>query len=210
VLSLLQKAGAKATFFLSGVRVAAYTELVADIIGAGHAVYGHAWEHVNLGLFPPSHALEAMRRVEDLLARLRPTPSPYLIRLPYNAGYKTAAMHRAMGRFHPDVHFAYHTLSTEDYLLAEGCGEDHGMLKARCQAKAGELCAHPSLPGSIILMHENPFDCRGELVPVIAETLLPPLLEGITARGLQCGLIRTTAPHRQLDRFLLLKVMGRR
>jgi peptidoglycan-N-acetylglucosamine deacetylase len=75
VLSLLNKAGAKATFFLSGVRVAANPELVGQIVEGGHAIYGHAWEHENLALASPARAVNAMRRIEDALARFLDAPS---------------------------------------------------------------------------------------------------------------------------------------
>ena len=203
VLQLLEAAGAKSTFFLSGVQVARYRGLAAEIVAAGHAVYGHAWEHDNLERAAPSQVLSQMRRVEEALSSLRPTPSPYLVRLPYNAGYNRSRMHRTMRRFHPDVRFAFHTLSTHDYALASGC-TDRAALEARCRDAAGRVCAHPALPGSIILMHEKPFDIEDPLAPYIAETLLPLMLAGIADRKLPIGLLRTTAVHPLRDRFLLL------
>lgn len=203
VLQLLDAAGAKATFFLNGAQVAKYRGLAADIIAAGHAVYGHAWEHQNLERAAPSEALSQMRKVEDVLRSLRPTPSPYLLRLPYNAGYNRNWMHRVMRQFHPDVRFAFHTLSTHDYALAKGC-TDRAMLADRCRAVADRICAHPALPGSIILMHEKPLGVDDPLASYIAETLLPLMLAGVAARNLPIGLLRTTAPHRWRDRYLLL------
>jgi peptidoglycan-N-acetylglucosamine deacetylase len=113
-------------------------------------------------------------------------------------------MHRAMDRFHPDVQFAAFSLPTYDYLLADGC-PNLAVLEARCQETARKLCASPSLPGSIVLLHEKPFDVDAELAPLIAEMLLPPILAGITERGLPMGLIRPIARGRKIDRFLMLK-----
>lgn len=208
VLDLLARAGARATFFLSGVRVAANPGLTADIVAAGHAVYGHGWEHENLERAGPERAVAAMHRVEELLARLRPTPPCYLIRLPYNAGYHRSWMHRAMARFHPDVRFAWWTLSTRDYQLANGCHSQVD-LEARCRIVAQRLERAASLPGSIVLLHEDPLGAPGgSLVPHIAATLLQPVLDAIAARGLRADLIRTTTPQHLHTRFLFLNFGG--
>jgi peptidoglycan-N-acetylglucosamine deacetylase len=204
VLGMLAGAGAKATFFLSGVRVAAYPELVSGIVADGHAVYGHGWEHTNLERVPARYTVEAMRKVEDVLARFRPTPTPYLIRLPYNAGHNRSRIHRAITRFHPNTCFAYHTFSTFDYLLANGC-ESREELGRRCCQVAQALCERPSLPGGIILMHEKPFDNEAPLNAAVIEMLLPLVLRGITARGFSIGLIQPKPARRLLDRCLLLK-----
>ena len=101
---ILRRAGAgrraKATFFLSGVRVAAHPELAAAIVAAGHAVYqprvgarerrGHRGRRPRwptpIGSNPCSPTL-------------RPTPTPYLVRFPYNAGCQT----RLAASCHPGV-----------------------------------------------------------------------------------------------------------
>src|ERR1700759_897092 len=101
VLRLLAKAGARATFFLSGTRVERHPALVADIVRAGHDVFGPAWDHINLDRRAAT-AVVQMRRVERALRAFRPTPDVYLVRFPYNAGWRRQAMHRAMRRFHPD------------------------------------------------------------------------------------------------------------
>ncbi|MBV8574627.1 MAG: polysaccharide deacetylase family protein [Acetobacteraceae bacterium] len=208
LLRILEDAGAKATFFLSGIRIAAYPQLAADIVAAGHAAYGHAWEHENLERATAARAISSMQKVEEALARLRPTPSPYLLRLPYNAGFNCSWMHRAMARFHSDVRFAFCTLNPRDYALANDC-PDLSTLAIRCQAAARRLCSHPSLPGSIVLLHENPFDVVAKLAPYIAELLVPAILEGIAARGLATGFIQVPSSRRALDRFLLLAATHR-
>lgn len=207
ILRLLEAAGAKATFFLTGRRVVEQPRLVAETIAAGHAVYGHGWEHDNFEQTGAGAALEQMRRVEERLAAFRPTPSPYLLRLPYNAGYNRNWMHRAMRGLHPDVRFVFHSISTRDYTLASGC-TDIAALQNRCRHIAGRIGARPDLPGSIILLHDKPFGAEDALSSRVAATLLPLLLDRIAARGLAAGLIRTTAAQPPLARFLLLHVAG--
>lgn len=208
LLELLEQARAKATFFLTGTRVAAHPGLTAEIVAAGHAVYGHGWEHENLEQAGAERAITAMRRAEELLARLRPTPACYLIRLPYNAGYNRSWMHRAMARFHPDTRFAWWSLSTRDYQLADGC-RNREELEARCRIVAQRLGQAASLPGSFVLLHEYPFGVPGgDLVPQIVLALLPPILDAIAARGLRAGPIRATGWRHPFGRFLFLNHGG--
>jgi peptidoglycan/xylan/chitin deacetylase (PgdA/CDA1 family) len=197
LLRELDRAGGKATFFLSGVRVAAHPGLAAEIVAAGHDVYGHGWDHVNLEHAGADAALASVRRVEALLATLRPTPVPYLIRLPYNAGCHCGWMHRAMRRVHPDIRFASWSFSTRDWRLAEGC-DDLAAVVRRCETVADELGGLADLPGTIVLLHEEPFGASGHLADSVASTLLPAILERIAARGLQLDVIRSTREPRGL------------
>jgi peptidoglycan/xylan/chitin deacetylase (PgdA/CDA1 family) len=189
LLRELERAGGRATFFLTGVRVAAHRSLAAEIVAAGHDVYGHGWEHVNLEHAGADAAVAAAERVEAWLAALRPTPTPYLIRFPYNAGYQRGWMHRAMQRFHPDIHFASWSFSTRDWLLAEG-SDDMRAVTRRCEAVADEVGSLADLPGTIVLLHEDPFGAAGHLSASVARILLPEILERIAARGLQLDVIR--------------------
>lgn len=207
VLHLLAQANAKATFFLTGTRVAGHPELAAAIVAAGHAVYGHAWDHSRQELADGAKAVVAMRRVETLLQRFRPTPNPYLLRLPYNTGCNSSSIHRAMRDFHSNVWFAYYTLSTVDHALAVGC-PDMATLATRCREAAARLCAHRDLPGAIVLMHEQPIGVTAPLNASVAAMLLPPVLDGIARRGLRADLIRTAGSPPPLARFLMLGVVG--
>ena len=203
IIDELARAGAKATFFLSGPRVAAHPGLVADLVAAGHDVFGHGWDHINLEQAGTSQAVADMQRVEHCLARHRPTPTPYLIRLPYNAGYNRAWMHRAMTRFHPDVRFAWYAVNTHDYEFAEPCKTRDDLLE-RARSVADQLERLPSLAGSILLMHEHPFGAKGSFAPEIAATFLPLVLRSIARRGLQAGPIGQHSARTRLDRFVFL------
>ena len=148
-----------------------------------------------------------MRRVEDLLTRFRPTPSPYLIRLPFSAGYNCSWMHRTVARFHSDARFAWCSLATNDHFLADSC-DTLEELAGRCRTVAAALGGSRRLPGSIVLLHENPIGALGRLVPDIARVLLPLVLDEIAARGLRAGLIRTAARESSHSRFLFLGTRG--
>jgi peptidoglycan/xylan/chitin deacetylase (PgdA/CDA1 family) len=188
----LERAGGRATFFLSGVRVAAHRSLAAEIVAAGHAVYGHGWAHVDLESAGPDAAVAAAERVEDLLAALRPTPTPYLLRFPYNSGYQRGWMHRAMRSFHPDIRFASWSFSTRDWLLADGCVDLRDVVD-RCEVVARRLGGLADLPGTVALLHEDPFGASGHLSPSVARILLPPILERIASRGLRLDVMQTEA-----------------
>lgn len=207
VLDVLARYGAKATFFLSGARAAAHLDLVEDIVAGGHDVFGHGWDHENFEIEGPERALVMMQRVEAVLARFRPTPSPYLVRLPYSVGYNRNRMHHAMARFHPDASFAWCSLATNDHLLADGC-DTLEELEARCRVIAKALGESSHLPGSIILMHESAIGAPGQLVPRVVGVLLPLVLDEIAARGLRGGLIRTTSRRRPYNRFVFLRPRG--
>ncbi len=202
LIGILAGAGAKATFFLSGVRVAQYPHLVADLVAAGHAVYGHGWEHERLES-DPERAVIAMRRVESELLRFRPTPKTYLLRLPYNAGYNRAAMHKAMRGFHPDVQFCSWSYSTFDYDLPRHCATRADLVDA-CEKVAGEIRGLPDLDGSVILQHESPFDVPSPLNAEVAGILTPLILSAIAARGLRAVAMTAADSPGLLRRFVLM------
>lgn len=193
LLDILDHADAKATFFLSGVNCVAHPDLVASIVGAGHTVYGHGWEHVDLSE-DPARALADMRRVEDALSQHRPTPTPYLIRLPYNAGYNLVSIHRAMTLFHPEAQFAWWRLSTKDYTIAERCNTITEQLR-EC-GKAAMAIDVPALEGAIVLMHDLP----------VATILLPMVLDVISRRALSAVPLAPMEGKYGLRRWILLPV----
>ncbi|MBS0219208.1 MAG: polysaccharide deacetylase family protein [Proteobacteria bacterium] len=201
LLDLLHRHGATATFFFTGVRAAAYRDLVARTVEAGHAVYGHGWDHTNFEHAPEPEILDSMERAEAVLREFRPTPDTYLIRLPYNAGCTRARIHALTTRFHPDTYFASWAITTRDWMLAKKC-DDLSVLEQRCAVVAAQIGKLRSLPGALILMHEAPFDAKGSLVPQIARFLLPKVLEALDRRGLKAGPIRIGKSSQMLDRFL--------
>jgi peptidoglycan/xylan/chitin deacetylase (PgdA/CDA1 family) len=186
ILDVLRRHDGTATFFFSGVRAAEYPDLVARTVAAGHAVYGHGWAHLNLERADRSTIIRGMERVEELLRSFRPTPSTYLVRLPYNAGVKNRTAHDAARSFHPDPRFAWWSISTLDWLLARRCA-DAAELTRRCAAVGAELAGLHTLPGAVVLMHEAPFGAEGELAPQVARTLLPHVVDALERRGLKAG-----------------------
>ncbi len=183
LLDLLAARRATATFFLSGVRAAAHPELVAAIVAAGHDVYAHGWEHVYLTRFPRVRLRADMDRAEALLARFRSTPSPYMVRLPYNAGLRTPWVHRAIAAWRPDTQLVHWAISTEDVLIPGECADPSG-LEPLAAARARHIVASDRIGGAILLLHEQPFDIPGTLNATVAPALLRHLLSALDAAGL--------------------------
>lgn len=198
MLDLLDRHGAKATFFMSGCRAVEQDALVADTVARGHAVYAHGWEHIRLDRAGTERLVADMERCEALLARHRPTPRPYLVRLPYNGGYRNAKVHRALQGWQPGCQIAHWGPSTEDHLISTRCQTDADV-GPQCAAEVARILADPRLPGSIILMHDQPINERpgAQFKALVTIELMRQLLEGLSAAGYSCVTLSpatTTAP----------------
>ncbi len=184
VLELLREHNAGATFFLSGERAAAWPELVAAMVHDGHGVYAHGYNHLRLDGLAPDEAIRELDETEAVIARIRPTPSPYLVRLPFGAGHRNTRIHRLVAGWRPDCQFAHWSYDFKDFRLAENC-ETVTDLEQRCEEAVRQAFADPRFIGSVALVHENPIGVPGKLVPEIAATLLSRLLTEADARGVR-------------------------
>ncbi len=205
LLDLLDRFGAKATFFLSGCRVQPHPELAAEIVRRGHAVYAHGWDHIRLDEAGPRRLAADMERCETLLARLRPTPSPYLVRLPYNAGWRNRMVHRALAGWRPGCQIAHWGPSTEDHLIPTRCREAADV-ERECLAEVARVLADPRLPGGILLMHDQPINQRpgAEFKPMATVTLTRLLLEALTGAGYRLVPLAPQAAEPWWRRFAML------
>lgn len=205
LLDLLDGHGAKATFFLSGCRLEANLDIVADIVGRGHAVYAHGWDHIRLDKAGTQRLVADMAACEAVLARFRPTPYPYLVRLPKNGGYRNAAVHRALAGWMPGCQFAHWGTSTEDHLISTRCTVDQDVT-LECGREVARLMADPRLPGSILLMHDQPINDRpgAEFKALVTVTLLEQLLDALAARRLKSVSLTAAASQSWWQRFALV------
>jgi peptidoglycan/xylan/chitin deacetylase (PgdA/CDA1 family) len=69
ILALLERRGARATFFVPGHTALAYPWLVREIRDAGHEIGHHGWVHENPAEQTPQREREVYRRGLDALAR---------------------------------------------------------------------------------------------------------------------------------------------
>ncbi|WP_254434684.1 polysaccharide deacetylase family protein [Magnetospirillum sp. UT-4] len=185
LLDLLDRHGAKATFFLSGCRAEPNRAIVADMVARGHAVYAHGWEHVRLDKAGPDRLRADMAACEALLTEFRPTPSPYLVRLPQNGGYRNSLVHRTLAAWMPGCQFAHWGLSTEDHLISTRCASESDV-ERECAAEVARLEADPRLEGAVVLMHDQPINERpgAAFKPAVTITLMRLLLQALDRRGL--------------------------
>jgi peptidoglycan/xylan/chitin deacetylase (PgdA/CDA1 family) len=184
LIATLAGAGATATFFLCGVRVTQHPELVAALVAAGHSVYAHGWDHQFYSAAQADEAAQAMARTEALLALHRPTPATYLIRLPYNAGLRDAAIHRAMRRFHPEVQFAWWSHAIADYRIASQPRPDAEIRRA-CADATARLMESRDLEGGILLLHDAAITEPRESAILATRLLLPGVLDALKQRGVK-------------------------
>ncbi len=67
LLELLDRHGARATFFMVGKAAADQPELVAEVAAAGHAIGNHSWDHPSLPLLQPRAARAQIRWCKEVL-----------------------------------------------------------------------------------------------------------------------------------------------
>ncbi len=185
LLDLFHTFGATATFFLSGERAERRRDLVARIVADGHDVYGHGWEHIPLEWQSAARLVADIDRAERLLAAFRPTPTPYLVRLPYNSGFYRPWVHRAIRSWRPDAQIAHWSLSMEDVLISGECGGST-TLDDVVAGRVRSTVADGSLPGAVVLLHEQPVGVP-ELRPAVAPVLVERLLRALATAGLTTG-----------------------
>jgi peptidoglycan/xylan/chitin deacetylase (PgdA/CDA1 family) len=202
LLKLLADHRAAASFFVSGERVEKAPGLVGEIVAAGHAVYAHGYSHIRLQHEPPERLFEEMSRTEEMLARHRPTPSPYLVRLPYGSGARDAATHRTIKAWNPAAQLALWSHNLRDHLIA---AEEHGLqaIERRCRAEVERLADRPFLGGGVILLHETPYNVEAPHNAEVAPILLYHLLAKLDALRLRVDPLTPLANPSPLSRYVL-------
>jgi peptidoglycan/xylan/chitin deacetylase (PgdA/CDA1 family) len=96
-LSLLERYGAPATFFLVGRFAQACPQLVREIADRGHSIGNHTQTHVNLAWLPAWRIADELRACQDSILRalgFERDAAPILIRPPF--GYRGPQLWSAM------------------------------------------------------------------------------------------------------------------
>ena len=100
LLSLLEREGIRATFFMTGKHVAAHPETARRVVEAGHYVGNHAWDESALAGMTPTNARAVLDRTDALLREMG-VRGPIDGRAPGLAvGFGGALAYRAGGRRH--------------------------------------------------------------------------------------------------------------
>ncbi|WP_035795677.1 polysaccharide deacetylase family protein [Kitasatospora mediocidica] len=161
VLEILERYGARATFFCVGLHVAALPEEVRRIAGAGHEVGNHTWSHPFLFDLTPGQLREQLDRTTEAVAQVT-GQAPTRFRPPY--GSLNPEVLTTLER-HPS------TLTLWDVDSRDWSRPGPERIAATVLDAAG--------PGSVVLLHEGAGD-RGQTVQA-----LPSIIEGLLERGLE-------------------------
>jgi peptidoglycan/xylan/chitin deacetylase (PgdA/CDA1 family) len=166
VLDLLDRHGARATFFVVGERAARAPELVREIVRRGHDVGHHTQTHPAGTLWCAGPA-RLTAELDGAIAALRPLAPPLRwFRAP--VGIKHLLLPRALRR---------RGLQCVDWTIRSG----------DCLSRNPETVRAKVLrrlrPGAILLMHEGP-----SVPPALRLTAMTHVLEALTARGYRCVL----------------------
>lgn len=201
LLDLLKAHGATATFFFSGRRAEQNAELVQRTVREGHQVFSHGYEHIHLGSENAEHIVDEMDRAEAIFRRFRPTPSPYFLRMPYGSGHGSSRMHHVLRSWRPDCALVHWQCSLQDWLLADDCATEQE-LEARCEDVVNTVLDDRRVSGSILLLHEDPFDVDAPLAAKIAPVLLGRLLAAARSRGLVTAPVSVPASQPLVWRYI--------
>jgi peptidoglycan/xylan/chitin deacetylase (PgdA/CDA1 family) len=91
VLAVLARAGARATFFMTGEQVERYPSVAADVAAAGHEIAIHGYRHVLLLRRAPGSLRDDFRRAADVIGSATGV-EPVLYRPPYGV-FSGPALH---------------------------------------------------------------------------------------------------------------------
>ncbi len=167
VLDLLDRYGARASFFCIGRSANAYPDLVREIASRGHFVENHSQNHPKaFACYPPALLMREVRQAQETIARITER-SPRFFRPP--AGLRSPlldAVVRRLGLRHTSwTRRGFDTLS----------GDAVTVLRRLIHGLAG---------GDVLLLHDGGSKRTRQGQPVVL-AVLPALLDRIAASGLR-------------------------
>jgi peptidoglycan-N-acetylglucosamine deacetylase len=176
ILRILERNGARGTFFNLGIQVARYPELVERQLSHGHTVAGHTNDHARMSLLPRSAQREQLELQDAAYAAIGVEPAR-LFRPPYGAFDSTTL-----------------DLLERRRSLMVLWSVDTGDFASPGAEVIAQRVLDEAAPGAIILMHDGPGP-RPHTVEA-----LPIILAGLKARNLKPvtvpRLLRINPPRR--------------
>nr|WP_258234475.1 polysaccharide deacetylase family protein [Cupriavidus pinatubonensis] len=173
VLDMLDRHGARATFFCIGERAARYPDLVREIARRGHTVENHSMHHrLDFSLFGPWRMRREIRAAQQLLTEITGQPPRYF-RAP--AGLRNL--------------FLEPVLCAEGLQLAAWTRRGYDTRNGDHAARVAQRLMRNLAAGDILLLHDgnSGVDTAGK---PHCTTVLPKLLATITDAGLRCVTLR--------------------
>lgn len=170
MLDLLDRHGARATFFVIGEKAAAHPALLAEIRARGHTLGNHTHTHplASFWCAGPGRTAREIERCAAVLRSTAPTGEAPTAWFRAPAGVKTFFLRRVLAR-HDHVLIGWTARARENY------GAAHGAPLRRL--------TRALQPGAILLLHEAAPPHAPDRV-----ALLAALLEGLSAQGYRCVL----------------------
>lgn len=154
ILDVLDRYGIKATFFISAYRFRYNTNLIDEIVSAGHSVQSHGFDHVSLVGLPEQEVLEQLRDSIDLIVGAG-APRPRCLRPPYGA--VDDVVRRVAKKL--DLEIVMWTQNSFDYAFQD--------VDRVVDATLAGLA-----PGDVVLMHDQWAVIDAEALPIIIESAL--------------------------------------
>lgn len=156
-VDILNRHGAKGTFFMLGQNVARYKSIVASVAASGHELGVHTWTHIKMNSSARAKVDSEISRTQNLIGSISGT-YPRVMRPPYGATNKTLVDHMynryGMASIMWDV-------DTNDW-------------RKPGAAKVINEAVNNARPGSIILVHDIHASTIGALEGIVT---------GLQARG---------------------------
>src|SRR6266545_1538526 len=166
VLDLLERAGARASFFCIGRRVAAHPDIVREIARRGHRVENHTWSHPHLfTCYLPAAQRREVERGQEAIAEASGR-RPAFFRSP--AGFRNFFLDREL--WAAGLELAAWTRRGYDTL-------------ERDPAKVAARLLDGLEPGDVLLRHDGSALSDGGNRVVLEA--LPRVLDGLSRRGLR-------------------------
>ena len=184
ILAALRRHGATATFFVSGARAEAYPDLLAAMAADGHQICNHGYDHLRLDKIDDAAVAMDLTRAEVILARIRATPSPYPLRLPFGEGWRVPSVHRAISAWRTDVRIVQWTRHAHDWEIA-GRSATAAAVPGEARKASAELTRAPGLAGAILLAHDRPIDVEHPLAGAASISFIEQVLDNLRSAGVR-------------------------
>ncbi|HYF89045.1 polysaccharide deacetylase family protein [Azospirillum sp.] len=176
VLDLLDRAGARASFFCIADRAARHPALIEAIIRRGHTVENHSWHHSHRFA---AMGIRAIRRevgeAQAILTNLAGRP-PRFFKPP--AGLRNPLLDPVLAGF--GLRLATWTRRGFDAVRRDPAAVERRLLRGLG-------------PGDLLMLHDGSAARDGDGRPVVL-TVLPRLLDRLAARGLTAVSLEGVAP----------------
>ncbi|MBF0439480.1 MAG: polysaccharide deacetylase family protein [Magnetococcales bacterium] len=180
LLDLLDRHQVHAIFFLIGLNAKAHPDLVAAIVAAGHCVYSHAFSHQKFKRITEQEIIDELTTTEEVLSHYRPTPKPYLLRLPYGNGHNDERVQAIVHGWNSDAVFIDWSNTGREW---DVLSTDLPGLQQECHKAAMKLVNNIQ-PGAILLAHDwntelFPGEYRGPSSSQVPLNYLSAVLAGV-------------------------------